>query len=124
MIKIVPPFAASDVNTYIAGETGVGKEMIARRIHCRSERKNHAFIVVDCSMGNDDYLEGEIFGALAATTKTRRSASIIARSFCVVSVLPHNEYLELLKTHPNTVNELMASMARIIVSQNEKIRTA
>ncbi|MFG1499815.1 sigma-54-dependent Fis family transcriptional regulator [Halobacteriovorax sp. XZX-3] len=62
LLVAVDRVAASDVNSYMAGETGVGKEMIARRIHCRSERKNHAFIVVDCSMGNDEYLESEIFG--------------------------------------------------------------
>lgn len=68
-----------------------------------------------------EVLKGEIFGALAATTHTRRSASIIAQTFCVAAVLPQSEYLELIQTHPQTVNELMASMARIIVSQNEKI---
>ncbi len=62
LLIAVDRVSASDVNTFVAGETGVGKEMVARRIHCRSERKNHAFIVVDCSMGNDDYLEAEIFG--------------------------------------------------------------
>jgi hypothetical protein len=66
-------------------------------------------------------LEGEIFGALAATTKSRRSASIIASSFCVVAVLPQSEYMELMATHPKTMHETMASMARIIVAQNEKI---
>lgn len=69
-------------------------------------------------------LEGEIFGALAATTNSRRSASIISNAFSVVSVLPQSEYMALMRTHPKTMHETMASMARIIVAQNEKIVSA
>lgn len=64
---------------------------------------------------------GEIFGAMAATTNTRRSASVVARTHCVVLVLPKEQFLALIRTHPRTVYNLIEDMARIITTQNEKI---
>jgi Nif-specific regulatory protein len=62
ILATVDRVAATDVNVLVNGESGVGKEMIARRIHCRSVRAQRAFISVDCSMGTEDQLESEIFG--------------------------------------------------------------
>ncbi|OIQ19063.1 MAG: hypothetical protein BM556_07190 [Bacteriovorax sp. MedPE-SWde] len=62
ILSTVDRVAATDVNVLINGESGVGKEMIARRIHCRSKRNQRAFISVDCSMGSEEQLESEIFG--------------------------------------------------------------
>jgi CRP-like cAMP-binding protein len=66
-------------------------------------------------------LTGEIFGAMAATTNTSRTASVIARTPCVVSALPKEEFLSFIKTRPRTVLKLIEDMARIIVTQNDKI---
>ncbi len=68
-----------------------------------------------------EVISGEIFGAMAATTNTRRSASVIAKTRCSVSAVPKENFLVLVKTHPRTVQKLIEDMARIIVSQNEKI---
>lgn len=75
--------------------------------------------VQDTNVG--EVLPGEIFGAMSASTKTRRSASVIARTQCAASVLHHDMFLELIRTHPRTVHKLVGNMARVIVSQNERI---
>jgi len=54
--------AASKVNTLILGESGVGKECIAKAIHDCSDRCNGPFIVIDCGSTPPGILESELFG--------------------------------------------------------------
>ena len=54
--------ARTDFPVLITGETGTGKEVFARAIHFLSERRNHAFIPVDCAGLPDHLLENELFG--------------------------------------------------------------
>jgi CRP/FNR family transcriptional regulator, cyclic AMP receptor protein len=68
-----------------------------------------------------EVLEGEIFGAMAATTHLTRTASVIARTDCVVLSVPKEYFLTLAETHPRTLLKLIDDMTRIIVSQNEKL---
>ena len=62
LLELADKVAATNVNILIEGEIGTGKEMVARRIHCRSKRAENAFVVVDCSTLNEQQLEAEIFG--------------------------------------------------------------
>ena len=55
--------AMDGISILITGETGSGKEMIARRMHCRSNRSRGAFTTMDCSMGTEEQLEAELFGS-------------------------------------------------------------
>ena len=52
----------SDANVMIYGETGTGKELIARSIHMHSERKANAFMPIDCVALPENLLESELFG--------------------------------------------------------------
>ena len=54
--------AASDATVLISGESGVGKELVARAIHRKSGRFGQAFIKVNCSDAPMDLLESELFG--------------------------------------------------------------
>lgn len=54
--------AASQVNTLILGESGVGKECIARSIHQNSSRSDGPFIIIDCGSTPAGILESELFG--------------------------------------------------------------
>jgi two-component system response regulator HupR/HoxA len=52
----------SDITALIIGETGTGKELIARAIHKASPRKDRKFVVQDCGSIPDNLLESELFG--------------------------------------------------------------
>jgi transcriptional regulator with GAF, ATPase, and Fis domain/tetratricopeptide (TPR) repeat protein len=54
--------AASDSTVLILGETGVGKELLARRIHQKSPRKNHPLVIVDPTVIPENLVESELFG--------------------------------------------------------------
>jgi two-component system response regulator AtoC len=59
---IVDRLADNDVTVLIRGESGVGKELVARAIHDRSVRRAKPFVKVNCAALPDDLLESELFG--------------------------------------------------------------
>ncbi|MFC2096865.1 sigma-54-dependent transcriptional regulator [Bacteroidota bacterium] len=54
--------AGTDANVLILGENGTGKELVAREIHRRSNRKNEVFIPVDMGSLSESLFESELFG--------------------------------------------------------------
>lgn len=63
----------------IRGETGTGKELVARAIHYKSERGNKPFIEINCSAFQETLLEAELFGyeAGAFTSATHRKKGLL-----------------------------------------------
>lgn len=61
-IKLAEKAAQTDLNVLILGESGVGKEVIARYIHMCSRRKNEIFMPVNCYSFSDSLLESELYG--------------------------------------------------------------
>ncbi|WP_248923932.1 sigma-54-dependent Fis family transcriptional regulator [Paenibacillus hamazuiensis] len=65
--------APTDATVYLLGETGTGKEVIARSIHENSPRKNGPFVAVNCGAIPKELMESELFGyAEGAFTGARR----------------------------------------------------
>ncbi|MBD3309104.1 PAS domain-containing protein [candidate division KSB3 bacterium] len=62
MFDILPDIAESNASVLIQGETGTGKELVARAIHNLSFRKDKPLIVVNCGALPDTLLESELFG--------------------------------------------------------------
>jgi len=62
LLKRVDQVAPSDSSVLIYGETGTGKELIARAIHDRSARKNRPLVKVNCSAISAGLVESELFG--------------------------------------------------------------
>src|ERR1051326_5869008 len=52
----------SDAKVLITGESGVGKEVVARRIHESSKRAGHPLVTINCAGVPDTLLESELFG--------------------------------------------------------------
>ena len=62
LLREIDTVAGSDLAVLVLGETGVGKELIARRIHTRSARAARPLIYVNCAALPENLIESELFG--------------------------------------------------------------
>ena len=60
--RLIERVAGSDSTVLIAGETGTGKEMVAKLIHATSPRMGRPFVVVECAALQEEPLQSELFG--------------------------------------------------------------
>jgi DNA-binding NtrC family response regulator len=62
LLALVDRVAPSDSTVLITGETGAGKEVVAKLIHARSGRRFRPFVVVECAALQESLLQSELFG--------------------------------------------------------------
>ncbi len=62
LVHLIERVSPSDSTVLITGETGSGKEMVAKLIHARSARRHRPFVVVECAALQESLLQSELFG--------------------------------------------------------------
>ncbi len=138
ILKIVDTVAPTDVPVLISGETGVGKEVIARSIHAMSQRHTAPFIAVNCGSIPQDLVETELFGheagAYTDAKKERKGrferadkGTLFLDEVDSLSLKAQVSLLRVLQEHQFERvggNELIKCDVRIIAATNQNILDA
>ncbi|OCC15173.1 Response regulator of zinc sigma-54-dependent two-component system [Dissulfuribacter thermophilus] len=84
ILELVPVISETDTNILITGETGTGKERIARLIHSMGPRNDRPFVAINCGALPDTLLESELFGykkgAFTGATKDKLGRFSVAKN--------------------------------------------
>ncbi|MCM2284095.1 MAG: sigma-54 dependent transcriptional regulator [Desulfobacula sp.] len=134
-LKKVSRIARTDAHVLLTGETGTGKELFAKAIHENSARAKGAFIVVDCSILSENFIESVLFGhekgAFTGADRKRNGLALLAHGGTLfldeVGELPESiqgSFLRVLqekKFRPVGSEEEIHSDFRVISATNKNI---
>ncbi|MDF1535365.1 MAG: sigma-54 dependent transcriptional regulator [bacterium] len=129
--------APSRASVLIEGETGTGKELVARAIHDHSDRSDRPFVVVNCGALAEGVLESELFGhergAFSGAIASRKGRFELADGGTLfideVGELPQQAQVKLLRFLQNHEFErvggatVLRSDARIVAATNRDLKT-
>ncbi len=119
--KMIAQVAPEKATVLIAGETGTGKELVAKAIHAASPRKNSLFVAVNCAAIPAEMLESELFGyekgAFTGAVKARTGKFELANKGTLfldeITEMPINLQAKLLRALQEGVIEKLGSNKQI-----------
>jgi PAS domain S-box-containing protein len=138
VLSRISKVAPSDSTVLITGETGTGKELVARAIHRRSDRKSRAFVSVNCAAIPRDLIASELFGhekgAFTGATQQRLGRFELANGGTIfldeVGELPAETQIALLRVLQEHEFERVGGIrqirvdVRVIAATNRDLQTA
>jgi PAS domain S-box-containing protein len=138
IFDMLPDIAASDANILITGESGTGKDLVARTIHDLSSRCDKPFVAVNCSALAESLIESELFGheksAFTGATGTKIGRFELVKNgtlfFDEIGELKSELQIKLLRILENHEFERVGGTrtlpmeARIISATNKDLRVA
>lgn len=136
--KLIGALTTNDVTVLIEGETGVGKELVAKAIHYNSPRRDRPFIPVNCAALTESLLESELFGhekgAFTGATGQKQGKFEVAQDGTIfldeIGDISPNMQTKLLRVLDDRTFERVGSTkvlkmsARIIAATNKDIASA
>jgi DNA-binding NtrC family response regulator len=136
IFKVIGRVADSDAPVLIIGETGSGKELVARALHDKSSRQKRPFLAVNCSAFPETLLESELFGyekgAFTGAVSSRPGIFEAAESgTCfldeISETLPsmQSRLLRVLQNHEIKrvgSNQIISVNVRIVASSNKDLK--
>jgi DNA-binding NtrC family response regulator len=138
VLSQVARVAPTDSTVLITGETGTGKELIARAIHKRSQRSSRAFVSVNCAAIPQDLIASELFGhekgAFTGATQRRLGRFEAADGGTIfldeIGELPAETQVALLRVLQEREfqrvggNESLRTNVRVVAATNRKLEAA
>ncbi len=135
MLEQVDRIAASSSTVLILGETGVGKELLARRIHRMSPRRDNPLIIVDPTVIPENLVESELFGhekgAFTGADRRKKGRIELAHQGTLfideVGEIPQSIQVKLLRTLQEKTlvriggNQTLYSDFRLVVATNRDL---
>ncbi len=135
--QTIKQVAMSGVPLLLRGETGVGKELIARAIHERSRRRDGPFVAVNCGGFTEDLFSSELFGhvrgAFTGAHSDRPGRFALAEGGTLfldeIGEVPLKNQVELLRAlesheyHPLGDTQLRSADVRIIAATNRDLKS-
>lgn len=136
VLQLVERVAPTTSTVLITGETGTGKDVIARAIHYSSKRKDGPFVVADCASLSESLLESELFGHVRGAftgavkdrkglAETARGGSLFLDEISTVSPQVQGSLLRLLQEHevrPVGSDKAVPVDVRLIAATNHELQ--
>ncbi len=137
VMRLVERVAPANSTVLILGETGTGKELIARAIHYNSPRKDAPFVVADCAAISESLLESELFGhvrgAFTGAVKDRkglveaaRAGTLFLDEIGTISPSIQGSLLRLIQEHeirPVGADRAVSVDVRVVAATNRDLKT-
>ncbi len=138
VVELAEKASQSDIPAYISGESGVGKELLARAIHGSSERHGKPFIAINCGAIPENLVESTLFGhkkgAFTGAISDQKGKFLAANGGTLfldeVGDLPQEAQVKLLRVlqqkeiEPVGENKTIPVDVRIISATNRDVQTA